>query len=117
MEPIKGRKKSDVRVVFGDETEALLQLKHGKGNGRGWSADRRSVSGFSVGQTLLANVCLKRGTERPEVERSETLISDLLLGKEYVPTHFVHVIFADDEVQTLKIGTADAVMAAFNAIA
>ena len=34
-----------------------------------------------------------------------------------MPTHFVHVIFESDELKTFKIGTAEAVIAALNAVA
>lgn len=96
MKKITGQKKSDVRVVCTDGTQYNLQLKSGTGGGRGWSCDRRSLSNLPVdpvGQTLIGNLCLKKGTERPVVSQPVTLIAELLLGTEaeFQPTHFVHI--------------------------
>jgi hypothetical protein len=68
--PITGRKKSDIRVTFGDDTAVNVQNKDGSGDGRGWSVDRRDVSEHMANpdfQTLLTNVCLRHEGERPTV--------------------------------------------------
>jgi hypothetical protein len=96
VKKITGQKKSDILVLCTDGTQYTLQLKSGTGGGRGWSCDRRSLSNLpvdTVGQQLVGNLCLKKGTDRPVVSQPVNLIVDLLLGTEleYKPTHFVHI--------------------------
>ena len=94
---IKNKKKSDIRVVFVDESVALLQNKDGTGNGRGWSMDRRPVEKMpidDVGKLLLTNVCLKKDPHRPEVPQFPTFLKDLLTGSDpsTQPTHLTHTL-------------------------
>ena len=110
---VPGRKKSDNLVTFMDGTSIQLQNKDGKGNGRGWSADRRSVEKMPVeelGKALLSNVCLKKSTERPVVPLSPTLIADLLLGSDnqYKPTHFTHTVFDKESGDLLHLSISPA---------
>lgn len=99
MSIIHGRKKSDILITFNDLTTERIQHKHGKGNSRGWSCDRRSIDKFpidSIGKTLLTNVCIERKTsDRPTVAIHNTLIEELLLGTDIteMPTYFVHTVF------------------------
>ena len=113
---IPGRKKSDNLVTFIDGSTAKLQLKTGIGNGRGWSVDRRPLVKLSLndeGKTLVGNVCLKQGPERPVAMKSDNLIDTLLCGdeKDTIPTHFVHSIFDKDNIlKRLDIGDANDVI-------
>jgi hypothetical protein len=113
LELVPGKKKSDLLVVFQDETRAKIQNKDGKGNGRGWSADRRCVDKMPVceaGKTLLRNICLKKAAERPVAMRPPNLIGDLLLGsdEETKPTHFTHTEFHKESGELLALSIVPA---------
>lgn len=95
--PITSRKKSDYKVIFSDGSFINIQNKDGSGNGRGWSINRMPYQKYGTDtalHTLLANVCLKRGTDRPTVsgDRSPEIIRLCLLGREpeYEPHFFTH---------------------------
>lgn len=114
------RKKSDIVVVFCDETTSRIQNKDGNSkNTRGWSADRRSVDKMPLndnGKLLLKNVCLKEGTHRPVVEFTPMLITSLLLGNEaeYMPTHYSHTSFDNSgELIHLSICPSELIIAEF----
>jgi hypothetical protein len=118
------RKKSDIIVEFEDGSCTRIQNKDGKGNNRGWSADRRGVQQMPLeedGKTLLYNVCLKGGTHRPTVENSASLTQELLLGaeKDTQPDYFTHTEFDHVEQKLIKfsIGRVEDVMHSFTAIA
>jgi hypothetical protein len=124
IEKAPPRKKCDIIVTFSDGQTVKIQNKDGKGGGRGWSADRRSVDKYDLdddGKLLLKNVCLKQGTTRPEVNKSATLISNLLLGdnKEYAPTHFTHTEFNEttNELIAFSICTATELIDELNGMA
>lgn len=113
-------KKSDIVVVFCDETVAKIQNKNGNSkNSRGWSADRRSVDKMPVnddGKLLLRNVCLKECTDRPVVLFDPQIVSTLLLGDdaEYMPTHYSHTAFDDSgELIHLRICPSELIIAEF----
>lgn len=111
---ITGRKKSDLLITFQDTSIACIQNKNGTGGGRGWSADRRGVDRMPCEpevRTLLQNVCLKKGTERPNATQSIEFLSQLLLGTEsdYMPTHFTHSNFTSTgELRELSICSREA---------
>jgi len=114
---LPGRKKTDLIIRFADSSVAKCQLKHGKGDGRGHSVDRRSLTNFPLddtGKELLSNVCLKKGTNRPIVNNPLTLIPLILLGVEEdaKPTHFICVRFdpTTDELLYLSIATTEKVI-------
>lgn len=118
---VPGKKKSDLLITFEDASVAKIQNKDGKGNGRGWSADRRSVERLpvcEVAKTLLSNVCLKKAADRPIAPVPPTLIADLLLGsdEDTKPTHFTHTDFHKEtgDLLTLSIAPAATVLAALN---
>lgn len=121
---IRGRKKSDLQVVFTDATTFRMQNKDGHGNNRGWSVDRRSISKMpldDVGKQLLDVVCLKKTGERPVADRPIGLIHALLMGVEpdYMPHYFTHSIFHKEtgELLHLSIASAEKVLEALNDIA
>jgi hypothetical protein len=94
---IKNRKKSDIQIVFVDESIILLQNKDGTGNGRGWSMDRRSIEKMpidDIGKQLIENVCLKKDPFRPDVPQTPTFLYELLTGSDesMKPTHLTHTI-------------------------
>lgn len=110
--PINGRKKSDYKVIFADGTFVNIQNKDGPGDGRGWSVNRMPYQSYGTDttlHTLLANVCLKKGTDRPTVtaERSAEIIRLCLLGREpeYEPHFFTHTLSnkATGEITFLSI--------------
>lgn len=116
---VAGRKKSDLLVTFEDGTTSKIQNKNGTGGGRGWSCDRRALEKMPIcpeGTTLLGNVCLKRGTERPTVVKQENLAPVLFLGTEeaYMPTHFLHTEFdkTTKQIVSLSICSKEAFMEA-----
>jgi hypothetical protein len=126
IQPVAGRKKSDVVVLFEDTTRAYIQNKNINGDGkhRGWSADRRAIHKFPLdetGKTLLTNVCLLHAGDRPDVPCPPTLIPDLLLGTDMLvrPTHFAHTAFHKEtgELESMSIATADAVIASLQSVA
>ena len=47
-----------------------------------------------IGKTLLENICLKKGTDCPEVRVPNTFLDILLLGEdlENKPNYFTHYI-------------------------
>lgn len=91
------KKKTDIRITFTDGRLVNIQNKDGNGTGRGWSIDRRSISKYTDNpalHTLLTNVCLRRGGDRPIITE-EWLVRVLdsgLLGDEpdYMPDYFTH---------------------------
>jgi hypothetical protein len=108
---VPGRKKSDVFIHFEDETKIAVQIKSGTGGGRGWSTDRRKITEYTEEeQLLLENVCLKKGTDRPEVVFSSDLIRTRFLGNdpEFQPQEFIHVIVKNNEISELSICNANA---------
>jgi len=114
---LPGRKKTDLIIRFADNSVSRCQLKHGKGDGRGHSVDRRCLLNFPLddtGKELLGNVCLKKGTNRPIVNNPLTLIPLILLGVEEdaKPTHFISARFdpATDELLYLSIATTEKVI-------
>jgi hypothetical protein len=124
IEKAPPRKKCDIIVSFTDGQTVKIQNKDGKGGGRGWSADRRNVDKYDLdenGKLLLKNVCLKLGTTRPEVNKSETLVSNLLLGEnaEYAPTHFTHTEFNEttNQLTVFSICTATELIGELNGMA
>lgn len=118
---ISGRKKSDLRVLFGDSTHARIQNKNGPGENRGWSIDRRPLSKMPLednGKDLLRAVCLTHTGERPTVHRPDGLLRDLLMGGEpdFMPEYFTHSIFHKEtgELLHLSIAPADRVLTMLN---
>jgi hypothetical protein len=116
---IPGKKKSDIRLDLQDTRVARLQNKNGTGGGRGWSVDRRAVNNLPLdeaGKQLLSNVCLKKGTERPEVCQPKDLLKTLLLGSDeaHAPTHYTHSVVdkTTGEIKELHICTAAAMLEA-----
>ena len=115
---VPGRQKSDVTVLFEDNTTARIQNKEGDGNNRGWSIDRRSLTKLPLddqAKLLLDNVCLKHEGERPEVPCPEALISEFLLGSnpDSSPTHFTHSLFNESgDLLRLEIAPAEEVLSA-----
>ena len=122
---VPGKKKSDVTVVFEDQTLIRIQNKEGDSKNRGWSADRRSLDRMPVddaGKALLDVVCLKKEGERPaNVQNPTTLIRELLLGTDVdaMPTHFTHTVFdrQTGELLHLSIASADSILSALEATA
>ncbi len=108
------RKKTDIIVVFDDDTSINIQNKNGK-NARGFSIDRRRVGLLTKVpncETLLRNVCLKEGGERPVVgvEESHSILRRAVLGEEkaYKPDFFTHtVVSPEGEITHLSICSVD----------
>ena len=118
---IPGKKKSDILLEFEDSTVARLQNKNGTGGGRGWSVDRRAVNNLPLEEAaklLLSNVCLKKGTDRPEICQPKGLLQMLLLGSDeaYRPTHYTHSVLdkSSGEIKELQICTAEEMMEALS---
>lgn len=116
---IPGRKKSDILLRFEDGTLVRIQNKNGTGGGRGWSVDRRDVNHLpleEIGKTLVRNVCLKKGSERPECCQPQTLLRTLLLGtdEQYIPTYFTHSVIdkTTGELKELSICSTEALIEA-----
>jgi hypothetical protein len=105
---IPKRKKSDIELIFQSGRREKIQNKDGKGNNRGWSCDRRSVDKYPFnesGKKLLQNVCLKKGTHRPESACPPSIIDDIIGGTdvETIPTYFTHTVFNDGKLLYLSI--------------
>ena len=114
---IPGRKKSDILLTFEDGTAVRIQNKNGTGGGRGWSVDRRDVQYLPLtdaGKTLLSNVCLKKGTERPECCQPQEFLRTLLLGsdEQFMPTHFTHSVIdkTTGDVKELSICSTETLL-------
>ena len=110
---ISGVKKGDVRIDFEDGC-SRIQNKNGGGCTRGWSANRAPVDSYTAllpeesrrdFTTLLHNVCLKKGFQRPEVIQPKDFIAQLILGNdpENAPTHFTHTKVVDGSISELSI--------------
>lgn len=95
IEKIHG-KKADIKILFANGTVSTTQNKDGDGKGRGWSVDRRKVESFNDAAliTLLKTLCLKQGTEKPNVaaDISKTVLQRCMLGENEHewPTYFTH---------------------------
>lgn len=105
---IAGRKKSDLKIRFEDDSHVLAQLKNGTGGGRGWSFDRRQVDKLPTHdgiKSLLKSVCLKSGNERTTVENDKSLLTQLLLGEEEAmqPQYYIHTNVTDGVIVSLSI--------------
>ena len=91
-------KKFDVQITFENGSETTIQNKDGDGKGRGWSVDRRKPEGFNndLLTTLLKTVCLKQGTEKPDISNiiSKEVINMCMFGvkEEDYPKYFTHTI-------------------------
>ena len=110
---IGGVKKGDVRIDFEDGC-SRIQNKNGGGCTRGWSANRAPVDRYAAilpeesrrhFTTLLDNVCLLKGFQRPEVIQPKDFIAQLILGNdpENAPTHFTHTKLVDGNISELSI--------------
>jgi hypothetical protein len=110
IKPAPSRKKTDIIVVFDDNTSVNIQNKNGE-NARGFSIDRRRVGLITAVpecETLLRNVCLKEGVVRPTVgvKESRCILKKAVLGEEslYKPDFFTHtVVSSEGEITHLSI--------------
>jgi len=113
IEKEKPRKKTDLVVTCEDGTVYRIQNKNGS-NLRGFSCNRSKLLQLTSDlacQTLLGNVCLKRGEERPLVgkEQSLLLLRTCILGKDplFEPTHITHTQLKDSTLTSLSICTTE----------
>ena len=110
IKPAPSRKKTDIIIVFDDDTSVNIQNKNGM-NARGFSIDRRRVGLLTKipdCETLLRNVCLKEGDDRPlvDIEESRSILKRAVLGSEgiYRPDFFTHtVVSSEGEIVHLSI--------------
>jgi hypothetical protein len=107
-EKIGSRKKSDVLITFEDGSQTRLQLKNGKGGGRGWSFDRRHVNELPTNDLVkdqLKTVCLKHDGQRSNVPMDKELIKMLFTGDDITqkPSYVAHVILENDDIASLSI--------------
>ncbi len=110
IKPAPSRKKTDIIVVFDDDTSVNIQNKNGE-NARGFSIDRRRVgliTGVPDCERLLRNVCLKEGVDRPlvNVDESRCILKKAVLGEEdkYRPDFFTHTVVSEEgEITHLSI--------------
>lgn len=116
---IKGCKKSDNLIEFEDGSTVKIQNKNGSGGGRGWSVDRREVSLLTDNadlHTLLRTVCLKQGSNKPEISNNlSILVSGLCLrGSDdaFVPDYFTHTRLEGDMIVHMSICPMDKFMEA-----
>jgi hypothetical protein len=117
IECIKGRKKSDNRILFEDGTSECIQIKSGTGGGRGWSCDRRSVDLLpfdEAGRSLIGVVCLKKDGARETAALPRSTVSTFLLGTEveYQPTYFLHVRLDGERLLDIAIAPQSVVLEA-----
>jgi hypothetical protein len=111
-------KKSDLRITFVDGSTTTLQNKNGKGDGRGYSVDRRPVHEVAPGcpalTETLRTVCLHEEGARHSVERTVVLdvIRRCILGTEEStkPAYFLHSSISDGQIASLSIATTEGFM-------
>lgn len=102
-------KKSDIVLNFNDGTNTKIQNKNGD-NQRGFSVDRRDyedLTTLGAARTLISNVCLHKGTDRPEVGNDEAIkiINHSFLGDdvEWMPDYITHTQITDGNIVHLSI--------------
>lgn len=111
-------KKSDLCVRFVDGSIATFQNKNGKGDGRGYSVDRRPVQDVAPASPLLTEtlrtVCLHEDGPRNTIEKAVGLdvIHRCILGTEEStkPGYFLHSTISEGSISSLAIATSDAFM-------
>lgn len=113
LEKVAGHTKTDIKITFIDGTFANIQLKSGTGGGRGWSVHRNKLDSYPIQlQPLLEVVCLKKKGERLDVPLVTADITKLFLGESDSPTHYLHIILKNNEIDTMTICTAEKFMSA-----
>jgi len=102
-------KKTDVIVHFTDGTSVKIQNKNGD-NSRGFSVDRRDGVDLTESETcrrLIDNVCLKKGGDRPTVDKEVGLkmIDTSFLGDDasWTPDYITHTKMVDGQLKHMAI--------------